>query len=600
MLCQHRDFNILRTIIMAHQLSLRNRLAFSFLIPITALVMVIVLNTAAEMLAESTLHRISELSFPMVQSLNDQKFAASRMISSTNEIITDTLLIDEANDAIEVEEHESAQVEEAASAYQIALQNYTTLVENNGLGSPERLAAIKVDAQKLLDLSAEIVRLTETSAPIEEIAEERETMEEIEYDFLQLLYAELADAQVNFNFQEEEAHNALDRAVSLTTGITVIAVVLSLATSFYVFLSIVRPLDKLKRAADQVGMGQLNARADVDTTDEIGQVAATFDNMVAQLQEILEGLRQHNEQLQDANAEIVERANAEQLQRLALQDLFEHVLGVANSLVNAVAEIQAASSQQLASAAEQDAAVTQTVTTVEEVLATVFQTAERARVVAEASQQSVEISRQGQQAVADTIAAMELIQQRVSHIAENILVLSEHTQQIGEIIQTVNDLADQSKLLALNASIEAARAGEEGKGFAVVAMEVRQLAQQSREATSRVQAILNEIQQATNTTVMVTEEGSKRAADGMTLAEHTGEAIQALAAALEEALQASTQIAASTQQQTTGIEQLASAMRQIQQASTQAAASTNQTKYSIRNISDMAQRLEQAVVQYQV
>ena len=94
-------------------------------------------------------------------------------------------------------------------------------------------------------------------------------------------------------------------------------------------------------------------------------------------------------------------------------------------------------------------------------------------------------------------------------------MLSERTQQIGEIIDAVNALADQSKLLALNASIEAARAGEEGKGFAVVAMEVRQLAEQSRGATSRVRDILSEIQDATNMAVMVTEEGSKGAENGM-------------------------------------------------------------------------------------
>jgi methyl-accepting chemotaxis protein len=220
--------------------------------------------------------------------------------------------------------------------------------------------------------------------------------------------------------------------------------------------------------------------------------------------------------------------------------------------------------------------------------------------VAETAQQSVSISIDGQEAVADSVAGMNLIRGRVEGIAENILMLAERTQQIGEIIETVNDLADQSKLLALNASIEAARAGEEGKGFAVVAMEVRQLAEQSREATERVRDILSEIQQATNTAVMVTEEGSKGAEAGMDLVERAGEAIRDLAGTIEEASQAATQIAASTHQQTNGMDQLSAAMAQIKQATTQAAASTRQTEESVRGMIDVAGQLEDAAARYQL
>jgi methyl-accepting chemotaxis protein len=195
---------------------------------------------------------------------------------------------------------------------------------------------------------------------------------------------------------------------------------------------------------------------------------------------------------------------------------------------------------------------------------------------------------------------MKLIRQRVENIAETILMLSGRTQQIGEIIDTVNALADQSKLLALNASIEAARAGEEGKGFAVVAMEVRQLAEQSRGATARVRDILNEIQQATNTAVMVTEEGSKGAEAGMGLVERAGESIRELSATLEEATQAAVQIAASTHQQTNGMDQLSGAMVQIRQASTQTAAGTQQTERSAQDLMDMAHQLEQTASRYKL
>jgi PAS domain S-box-containing protein len=209
--------------------------------------------------------------------------------------------------------------------------------------------------------------------------------------------------------------------------------------------------------------------------------------------------------------------------------------------------------------------IEETLATVKELQTTVAQTTRRADNVADMARRSVEVSQQGQEAVATSIEGMQVIRQRVEGIAQNILALSENTQQIGEIIASVNDIAEQSKLLALNASIEAARAGEEGKGFAVVAMEVRNLADQSREATDQIRDILNEIQQATNSTVMATEEGSKGVDLGQSLIDQAGQTIQDLAAVIDEAAQAATQIRASARQQAVGVDQLAGAMDSMRQ-----------------------------------
>jgi methyl-accepting chemotaxis protein len=258
-------------------------------------------------------------------------------------------------------------------------------------------------------------------------------------------------------------------------------------------------------------------------------------------------------------------------------------------------EILNATARQINMANEQDAVVTETTATVNEVRATVTETAERAQSVAETAQISVDISRDGTNAVTETITGMELIRRKVEDIADNILVLSEHTQQIGEIIATVNNLADQSRMLALNASVEAARAGEEGKGFAVVAMEVRNLADQNRDATVQVREILGEIQRATNTAVMVTEEGSKGVDTGQKLVNKAGDSIRELAKAIEDAAMAALQIAASTRQQTIGMDQLTQAMRTIKHATTETVSSTMQVEASIRRLREAADRVNEVL-----
>jgi len=278
-----------------------------------------------------------------------------------------------------------------------------------------------------------------------------------------------------------------------------------------------------------------------------------------------------------------------------IQDVIVEINNALQRIDSDTQAILDATSRQIVMANEQDAVVTETTATVNEVRATVTETAERAQSVAETAQVSVDISKNGSEAVSETITGMEIIRHRVEDIADNILVLSEHTQQIGEIIATVNNLADQSRMLALNASVEAARAGEEGKGFAVVAMEVRNLADQNRDATIQVREILGEIQRATNAAVMVTEEGSKGVDTGQVLVNRAGDSIHDLASAIEEAAMAAMQIAASTRQQTIGMDQLTSAMRTIKHATTETVSSTMQVEASVQRLREAAERVNEVI-----
>ena len=176
--------------------------------------------------------------------------------------------------------------------------------------------------------------------------------------------------------------------------------------------------------------------------------------------------------------------------------------------------------------------------------------------------------------------------------------LTEQSQTIGEIIATVNDLAEQSNLLAVNAAIEAAKAGEQGKGFAVVAQEVRSLAEQSKEATAQVRTILNDIQKATNTAVLATEQGNKAVEEGVRQSKDAGESIRLMGMSIEESAQAAVQIAASSQEQLTGMDQVAQAMGDIKLASEQNATGMKQVESAVQNLHELGQKLKHLVEQY--
>jgi methyl-accepting chemotaxis protein len=266
-----------------------------------------------------------------------------------------------------------------------------------------------------------------------------------------------------------------------------------------------------------------------------------------------------------------------------------------NVLATSAAEILASTTQQASGATESLSAVTETAATVDEVVQTAEQSAERARAVADSAQRAAEVGRQGRDAVEQSAMAMEQVRSQVNSIGESILRLAEQAQAIGEIITTVNDLAEQTNLLALNAAIEAARAGEQGRGFSVVAGEVRNLAEQSKAATVRVRQILGEIQRATSSAVVATEQGNKRVEDGARQMKEADQTIRTLAEAVAGASQAAAQISASAGQQSTGMSQIKQAVSSIQQAAQQNLAATRQAEAAARELNRMGSRLIELV-----
>ncbi|MGE5808792.1 MAG: methyl-accepting chemotaxis protein, partial [Nitrospirota bacterium] len=295
-----------------------------------------------------------------------------------------------------------------------------------------------------------------------------------------------------------------------------------------------------------------------------------------------------------AARDITERKRAEENLRRVMQEVQDSV----SVLAPASAEILSTTTEVAASAVETATSVTETTTTVEEVKQTAVVANQKAQYVAELAQKTAQASQAGRKSVEESIALMNRIREQMESIAESIVRLSEQGQTIGEIIATVNDLAEQSNLLAVNAAIEAARAGEQGKGFAVVAQEVRSLAEQSKQATAQVRSILGDIQKATSTAVLATEQGSKSVEAGVRQSGQAGDSIRILADSIAEAAQASTQIAASSQQQLAGMDQILAAMESIKQASSQNVTGTKQTEAAAHNLHELGQKMKKLVEQY--
>jgi methyl-accepting chemotaxis protein len=419
------------------------------------------------------------------------------------------------------------------------------------------------------------------------------------------------------------------KLIVMTMAVLVVGLVVIAGMAFGVARSVAKPLEELAGVARSVADGNLVVRAEVSSEDEIGMLANAFNQMVFQLRDMLRSEQEQREYQQAVVEEYVDYMSEVTLGNLSarldmyedgsteddplvelgyklnetvasLQRMIGRMHDAADNLNAASTEILSATSLQASGAGNQSAAIAQTTTTVDELKTIVEQSVLRAQEVASASQRTSEVSRAGWQAVEKTIDSIAQTRTRVEGIAENILALSEQTQQIGEIIDTVNDISAQSNILALNASVEAARAGEYGKGFAVVAVEVRNLAEQSQQATARVRAILSDIQKATNATVMATEEGTKQVEEGMALAAQSGEAIEQLAEAIEGAAQAATQMVAGGRQQAAGVEQVAAAMQSINQAMLQSLASTRQSEEAAQELNDLARSLTEMVAQYQV
>ncbi len=281
----------------------------------------------------------------------------------------------------------------------------------------------------------------------------------------------------------------------------------------------------------------------------------------------------------------------------SLAEYNNQILKGVEVVTDSVSRIASTSSQLFISSSQTAAAVTETTATVNEMGKTAKVVNQTAKRVVDHSGAADEIASSGTKATGDTLQKMNLIKEKMEIVSTAVVGLSENAKYVEDIVGAVQDLADQSNLLAVNASIEAARAGEHGKGFAVVAHEIKSLADQSREATLQVTRILQEIRKSVGSVVMATEEGGKAVLSGVEQSETAGKAIEKLAENIAGFSQAAAVIFSSTEKQFARVESVAEAMRNVEQAMNNGVDGTTQLENEAKRLEQLALSLRGLVNQ---
>lgn len=392
-----------------------------------------------------------------------------------------------------------------------------------------------------------------------------------------------------------------DRNSQATTNVYIAglcAILLGGLAAIIIGRNITIPLKKVVDAADKIAEGDMpEIIDDTDRKDELGLLSNAFNKMASSLKTMTEAMERVADS--DLTLDVKPRSDRDTIGKALarmvdnLKDDNRKIHDTVSILSSSLSQISAASAELTASAAETASAVAETNATVEEVKQTAHLSSEKSRQVADVARKAVRTSQQGQKASEEAASGMMNIKLQMDTIAASIVKLAEQSQHIGDIIYVVNDLADQSNILAVNASIEASKAGEEGKGFTVVAREIRNLSDQSKQSVAQIQSILAEIQKATSSAVMITEEGGKAVEVGASLSSQTGESILSLGSVINQSAQSSAQIAASSQEQLAGLDQVAVALGSIKQAGEQNLESSRQLEMAVKDLDLQAKSLQE-------
>ena len=369
--------------------------------------------------------------------------------------------------------------------------------------------------------------------------------------------------QLQINVAKEEKDKAdilLEQEKVLFVASIVVGLVIAVLFAWLIVKNITKPIYQLVTNIDNA---DLNSQFNSVRKDEIGDLQRSFDKFVMSIKETL--------------VQVSEASSA---------------------VASASTEISSSTEQMAAGAQEQSSQASEVAAAVEEMTKTLGETNGNIRKVADGAKEAKDSANAGGTVVEDTIKGMKRISDVVNQSANQVKVLGSSSEKIGEIVGVINDIADQTNLLALNAAIEAARAGEQGRGFAVVADEVRKLAERTSKATKEIAAMIKQIQTDTNQAVESMDKGTQEVDKGITLAEKAGQMLLGIVGNAESVADMVSQIAAASEQQASASEQISKNVEAISTVTQESASGVQQIAKTAEDLNRLTENLQKLLEKF--
>ncbi len=363
----------------------------------------------------------------------------------------------------------------------------------------------------------------------------------------------------------ENAKASATSAVNMLIGISGGVCLLILVMAVWTVRGVLKPLRQITERVQSIAEGDadLTRQIEMNRRDEFGTLGGFFNTFITRI-----------------------------------HDVIAEVSGVTREVASAASEI-AASSEQIASGmTDQSQQVTQVSSAVEQMSSSVIEVARKSADAAGSANESGRIATEGGAVVEETILGMNAINDAVLASAAAVQELGKRGDQIGEVITVINDIADQTNLLALNAAIEAARAGEHGRGFAVVADEVRKLADRTTTATEEIASSIKAIQQETTQAVEGMTAGTDQVRVGVEKAQRAGGSLKQIVASAQDVSTMIQAIAAAAEQQSAASEEVSRNMERISHVTRETTDATNQAATAASQLSERAETLQRLVGQF--
>lgn len=407
-----------------------------------------------------------------------------------------------------------------------------------------------------------------------------------------------------FNYGLNEIDNKIYQANSYGAIFGLLALIFGMVTAYYIARIVSRPIKDITRVAFEVAKGNLEHDIQVNSDDEVGILALSFKNLIEYMRELAmaaESIASNDLSVHvEPKSEKDVLGNSFNIMVRNLKEMISRLNKNSSNLVSAAFQIASLSKKMSEGAEDQSQQVNHVSVAIEEMAATIVQSSKNASDATTASRSASETAGNGGRIVAETINGMQKIADVVRGSADSILKLANSTDQIGDIISVIDEIADQTNLLALNAAIEAARAGEQGRGFAVVADEVRKLAERTGKATGEIAQMIKGIQSETSEAVDSMQAGILEVDKGRSMADQAGNSLNEIVNMSQQVMDMIQQIATASEQQSSAAEEISKNVEHIATVTKDNASGAEQSSTAARLLNQQAEELKSIVSQFKL